>query len=112
MIFLAASVSTCFPGEVVLPPRAGGRAGRGEEVLPPAEGDVGASADENDEPRVRRGPGKFSFLSTASTRRWKRRKSASARMRVDSRSILPDNSLTSVEDVSMMSPKQTPTIGR
>lgn len=43
---------------------------------------------------VRRGAGKLDFLSMASMRRWNLRKSASARMRVDSRSILPESSLT------------------
>jgi len=42
------------------------------------------------------GAGKFSFLSMASTRRWKRLKRASARMRVDSRSIVPESSFTRV----------------
>lgn len=42
----------------------------------------------------RRGAGKFFFLSTASTTRWNLMKRASALMRVESRSMLPDNSLT------------------
>lgn len=40
------------------------------------------------------GVGKLDFLSMASTVRWKRRKRASARMRVDSRSIVVESSLT------------------
>jgi predicted acyltransferase (DUF342 family) len=40
------------------------------------------------------GAGKLDFLSMASTVLWKRRNSASARMSVDSRSIVVDNSLT------------------
>ena len=40
------------------------------------------------------GAGKLDFLSIASTVRWKRRKRASARMRVDSRSIVVESSLT------------------
>lgn len=43
---------------------------------------------------VKRGAGKLVFLSMASTRRVKRRKRASARMSVDSRSIVPESSLT------------------
>lgn len=42
----------------------------------------------------RMGAGKEAFLSIASTVRWKRRKRASARMRVDSRSIVVDSSFT------------------
>ena len=38
--------------------------------------------------------GKFPFLSIVSTVRWKRRKSDSARIKVDSRSMVPDSSLT------------------
>ena len=41
-----------------------------------------------------RGAGKFCFLSTASTRRWNFLKRDSARMRVDSRSIVLESSLT------------------
>ena len=40
------------------------------------------------------GAGKLDFLSMASTVRWKRRNRASARMRVDSRSIVEESSLT------------------
>lgn len=40
------------------------------------------------------GAGKLDFLSIASTVRWKRRKSASARMSVDSKSMVVDSSLT------------------
>ena len=40
------------------------------------------------------GAGKLDFLSMASTVRWKRRKRASARTRVDSRSIVVESSLT------------------
>ena len=47
-----------------------------------------------------RGAGKFCFLSMASTRRLKRRKSASARMSVDSRSIVLESSLTIFESDS------------
>jgi hypothetical protein len=97
IIFLAASVSGCLPGEVVLLPREGGRACV-LTALPPAVGEVGVSGE--DGPSVLLGAGKFSFLSTASTRRWKRRKRASARTSVDSRSIEPDSSLTAVYDVS------------
>ncbi len=43
---------------------------------------------------ARAGAGKLCFLSMASTRRWKRRNSASARMRVDSRSIVFESSFT------------------
>lgn len=43
---------------------------------------------------VKRGAGKLGFLSMASIRRLNLRKSASARMRVDSRSIVPESSLT------------------
>ena len=39
--------------------------------------------------------GKLSFLSIVSTVRWKRRKSASARMRVEGRSMVLESSLTS-----------------
>lgn len=42
----------------------------------------------------RRGAGKLGFLSMASMRRVNLRKSASARIRVDSRSIVPESSLT------------------
>lgn len=42
------------------------------------------------------GAGKLLFLSMASTVRWKRRKSASARMRVDSRSIVVESSFAGV----------------
>jgi hypothetical protein len=45
---------------------------------------------------LRLGFGKLDFLSIASTVRWKRRKRASARTRVDSRSIELDSSLTVV----------------
>jgi hypothetical protein len=41
------------------------------------------------------GAGKLDFLSIASTVLWKRRNRASARIRVDSRSIVVDSSLTS-----------------
>jgi hypothetical protein len=40
------------------------------------------------------GAGKLDFLSIASTVRWKRRKRASARMRVDSKSIVVESSFT------------------
>ena len=40
------------------------------------------------------GAGKLDFLSMASTVRWNRRKRASARMRVDSRSMVVESSLT------------------
>lgn len=40
------------------------------------------------------GAGKLCFLSTASTNRWYRRKRTSARIKVDSRSIVPDSSFT------------------
>ena len=46
------------------------------------------------------GAGKFCFLSMASTRRWKRLNRASARIRVDSRSIVPESSLTGTASVS------------
>lgn len=93
IIFLAASLCAGVPGEAVLPPREGGGAGPLDE-LPPAVvvGVVGAS--DADPGSRRRGAGKFSFLSAASTRRWKRRKRASARTSVESRSIEPESSLT------------------
>lgn len=52
------------------------------------------------------GAGKFAFLSIASTLRWKRRKSASARISVDSRSIVLESSLTS--SISSIFPKGRP----
>jgi hypothetical protein len=61
-------------------------------------GEAGGSAElgSDDDPWVSRGlgAGKFPFLSTASTRRWKRLKRASARMRVESRSMVHESSLT------------------
>lgn len=62
----------------------------GEEEDPVIEsGRDGAAVDS-----VKRGAGKLGFLSMASMSRWNLRKRASARMSVDSRSILPESSLT------------------
>lgn len=44
--------------------------------------------------KLKRGAGKLFFLSIASMSRWNFLKSASARMSVDSRSMLPESSLT------------------
>ena len=65
------------------------------------DGEVPDVAEEEEEEEgnnrcLRLGFGKLDFLSMASTVRWKRRKRASARMRVDSRSIELDSSLTRV----------------
>jgi len=65
-----------FPGDAGLPPSVD---------VPAAAGAVLGRS---------RGPGKLPFLSMVSTSRWKRRNSASARMRVDSRSMVPESSLT------------------
>lgn len=66
-------------------------------TVPLVEDDV-AVLDE----RVVLGAGKFFFLSIASTSRWKRRNRASARIRVDSRSIVHESSLTVKELVSTL----------
>lgn len=50
-----------------------------------------------------RGLGKLRFLSTASTLRWKRRNKASARISVESRSIVLESSLTKFGQVSTCS---------
>lgn len=54
----------------------------------------------------RRGAGKLDFLSMASMRRWNLRKRASARIRVDSRSILPESSLTAAMATSVLCYKE------
>jgi len=62
-------------------------------LSPPLE--TSCDDDDGEENPIRNlGAGKFSFLSMASTRRWKRLNRASARMRVDSRSMVPESSLT------------------
>lgn len=66
--------------ELALPFGAGFRPGLVAEALWPGLSVLGA--------------GKLCFLSTASTNRWKRRKRTSARIKVDSRSIVPDSSFT------------------
>lgn len=66
-------------------------------VVPVLDSPVSASAGvvSDDLPARSRGAeGKLPFLSMASTRRWKRLKRASARMRVDSRSMVPESSFT------------------
>jgi hypothetical protein len=67
-------------------------------LAPPPEADPVLAALPEEETLLGRcrsfGAGKLDFLSIASTVRWKRRNKASARISVDSRSIVVDNSLT------------------
>lgn len=60
-------------------------------------GDVGVELGGGGESLMTLGAGKFCFLSIASINRWKRRNKDSARINVDSRSIVFDNSLTNIE---------------
>lgn len=57
-------------------------------------GESGASREGAIVFKEKRGAGKLGFLSMASMSRWNLRKRASARMSVDSRSIVPESSLT------------------
>lgn len=64
-------------------------------VVPVLDSPASGSEVSDDLPARSRGAeGKLPFLSMASTRRWKRLKRASARMRVDSRSMVPESSFT------------------